>query len=579
MSEALEILHRHWGYTSFRPPQAEIIDSVIGGRDTLALMPTGGGKSLTYQIPGLAAEGVCIVITPLISLMKDQVDALRRRGIQATSIHSGLSARQIDYRLDNCVYGDMKFLYVSPERLSDETFIMRAGMMHVNLIAVDEAHCISKWGHDFRPSYLRIAELRHIVGDDVPVLALTASATTEVTEDIMKHLEFRTKKIFRGNFARPNLSYVVRKTDDREQEILHILGSVPGCGIVYAPTRNMCQTLADFLRKSGIEAEAYHAGLRPETRAERQERWMSGKTRVMVATSAFGMGIDKADVRTVIHIGLCDSLESYYQEAGRAGRDGRRSYAVMLYSDRDIARQQRIIRDQFPPMDGIKDIYEHICSFLRICIGDGEGHGFKFDMEAFCRQYHVFSGTVINALDILSQNGYMYYIEEAERPARVMFSVPRDALYSMESLGKRGESILSTMLRIYTGIFSEYRMIDVQDIAQKSRSTVEDVFNTLKTLRRKHVIRYIPSNTSPLIHLGNERLERSNLYISKESYSLRQETLCRRFEAMVEYATVQSCRSAFLEDYFIGAEPSPCGSCDNCLAMKRRTAPERTPRS
>ena len=426
--QIFEVLKRYWGFTEFRPVQERIIRSAMAGRDTLALMPTGGGKSLTYQIPGLASEGVCIVVTPLIALMKDQVDRLRKLGIRALAIHSGLSARQIDIDLDNCVYGDVKFLYVAPERLASEAFRLRVQRMNVSLLAVDEAHCISQWGYDFRPSYLRIAELRERI-PGVPVLALTASATPRVADDIMEKLRFAEPHLLRSDFSRPNLSYAVRHTDDKNEQLLRIIRNVGGSGIVYVRTREGAEQVAAFLRDEGISAEYYHGGLGHAERSMRQEAWISGRTPVMVATNAFGMGIDKPDVRYVVHYTMCDSLESYYQEAGRAGRDGRRSYAVLLISSDDAGRIAKRFEADYPPLEKIRSIYEKICSYLQIAIGDGAQSSFLFNLRDFCTREHLYTGLVQNALKILSQNGYMTLLDEAANPARILFCVSRDDLY------------------------------------------------------------------------------------------------------------------------------------------------------
>ena len=424
------LLKRYWGFDTFRPVQEQVILSVLAGRDTLALMPTGGGKSLTYQIPGLASEGVCIVVTPLIALMKDQVDRLRKLGIRALAIHSGLSARQIDIDLDNCVYGDVKFLYVAPERLASEAFRLRVQRMNVSLLAVDEAHCISQWGYDFRPSYLRIAELRERI-PGVPVLALTASATPRVADDIMEKLRFAEPHLLRSDFSRPNLSYAVRHTDDKNEQLLRIIRNVGGSGIVYVRTREGAEQVAAFLRDEGISAEYYHGGLGHAERSMRQEAWISGRTPVMVATNAFGMGIDKPDVRYVVHYTMCDSLESYYQEAGRAGRDGQRSYAVLLISSDDAGRIAKRFEADYPPLEKIRSIYEKICCYLQIAIGDGAQSSFLFNLRDFCTREHLYTGLVQNALKILSQNGYMTLLDEAANPARILFCVSRDDLYRL----------------------------------------------------------------------------------------------------------------------------------------------------
>ena len=554
-----DVLKRYWGFTEFRPVQERIIRSVMDGRDTLALMPTGGGKSLTYQIPGLAQEGLCIVVTPLIALMKDQVDRLRARHIPAVAIHSGLSPRAIDIALDNCVYGDVKFLYVAPERLATEAFRLRVVRMNVSLVAVDEAHCISQWGYDFRPSYLRIAELREKL-PGVPVLALTASATKLVAEDIMRHLRF----------ARPNLSYSVRHTDDKNGQLLRLVRNVPGSGIVYVRTREGTEQVADMLRREGITAAAYHGGMGHAERSLRQEEWVSGRTRVMVATNAFGMGIDKPDVRFVAHYSMCDSLESYYQEAGRAGRDGMRSYALLLVSSDDGERIVRRFEQEFPPLEKIKDIYERVCSYLQVGIGDGAQASFLFNIHDFCAREHLYSGTVVSALKLLQQNGYMTLTDAQENPARIMFCVSRDDLYKLRVQRDELDHFIRTLLRLYNGVFTEFRQIDEGEIATWSGYTVQRVKELLKRLWQLRVIRYVPSNRSPILFMDEERLPRADLYIAPETYKRRQELMRERFEHMLAYAANETrCRSAVLEGYFGEGAPAACGVCDICLAHKR----------
>ena len=564
-----EVLKRYWGFTEFRPVQERIIRSAMAGRDTLALMPTGGGKSLTYQVPGLAQPGLCIVVTPLIALMKDQVDRLRARRIPAVAIHSGLSPRQIDIALDNCVYGDVKFLYVAPERLATEAFRLRVERMKVSLLAVDEAHCISQWGYDFRPSYLRIAELREKL-PGVPVLALTASATKTVADDIMRHLKFPEPHILRSSFARPNLSYSVRRTDDKNGQLLRLVQNVPGSGIVYVRTREGTEQIADLLRQEGTTAAAYHGGLGHAERSLRQEEWLSGKTRVMVATNAFGMGIDKADVRFVVHYALCDSLESYYQEAGRAGRDGLRAYALLLVSPDDPGRIIRRFEAEFPPLERIKSIYEKVCSFLQVGIGDGAEASFLFDLRAFCAREHLYAGTVLSALKLLQQNGYLTLTDEMANPARIMFCVSRDDLYKIRVARDDLDHFIRTLLRLYEGVFNDFRPIDEGEIARWSGYTPEHVRELLKRLWRMRVLRYIPANRSPILFFNEERLPVGDLYIAPETYLRRKELVRERFEQMRAYAAdTETCRSAFLERYFGEKEPRDCGVCDCCLARKR----------
>ena len=566
----LETLKKYWHYDSFRPMQQEAMEAVLAGRDTLVLMPTGGGKSIIYQLPTLVSEGLCIVVTPLIALMKDQVDRLRRMGIPAVAIHSGLSSRQIDIALDNCVYGDVKFLYVAPERLSSEMFRLRVDRMNVSLLAVDEAHCISQWGYDFRPAYLKIKELRRLI-PDTPVLALTASATPQVAKDIMEQLAFAEPNILQTSFLRPNLSYSVRETDDKEGQLLRIINNVPGCGIVYVRMRNTAERVANFLIEQGYSASFYHGGLPNAERALRQDEWVSGKTRIMVATNAFGMGIDKRDVRFVVHYTMSDSLESYYQEAGRAGRDGERSYAVILMASDDNNRIIDLFEKEFPDIDLIRTVYHELCSYLGVAIGDGKEASFVFNIYEFCRHIKLPLVTVHNIIKLLQLNGYLTLVEDCEHPARVMFMVTRDELYQVKMQSEKEEEILRTMLRLYTGIFSEFRPIDEMEIASQSKHSHTEVHDLLKRLWRANIIRYIPTNHDPLIFLDEERLPARDIYIAPATYSRRKSLMLERFNHLLHYANEESeCRSRIIEQYFCDRMSEPCGICDNCLARKRK---------
>ena len=563
------ILRTYWGYTEFRSVQERIIRAVLAGRDTLALLPTGGGKSLTYQVPALASDGLCIVVTPLIALMKDQVDRLRALRIPAVAVHSGLSPRQLDIALDNCVYGDVKFLYVAPERLVSEAFRLRVVRMNVSLIAVDEAHCISQWGYDFRPAYLRIAELREKL-PEVPVLALTASATPRVVEDIQFRLKFAEPHVVRGDFRRPNLSYSVRHTDDKNAQLMRLLQHVAGSGIVYMRTREGTEPLTETLREAGIPAAAYHGGLGYAERAARQEAWLQGKTRVMVATNAFGMGIDKPDVRFVVHYTMSDSLESYYQEAGRAGRDGQRAYALLLVASDDADRIVRRFNQEFPPLEQVKDIYERVCSYLQVGIGDGAGVSMLFNIHEFCAREHLYAGTVQSALKLLQQNGYLTLTDAQDHPARVMFCVSRDDLYKLRVQRDELDPFIRTLLRLYNGVFTDFRPIDERELATWSGYTVERVKELLKRLWQLRVIRYIPSNRAPMLYFDEERLPRADLYIAPETYAQRQALMQERFQNMLDYADNETeCRSVVLDRYFGGGEAEPCGVCDLCLARRR----------
>ena len=566
----LETLKKYWNYDSFRPMQREAIESVMTRRDTLVLMPTGGGKSIIYQLPTLVSEGLCIVVTPLIALMKDQVDRLRRMGIPAVAIHSGLSSRQIDIALDNCVYGDVKFLYVAPERLSSEMFRLRVDRMNVSILAVDEAHCISQWGYDFRPSYLRIKELRRVL-PDTPILALTASATPQVAKDIMEQLKFTEPNILQTSFLRPNLSYSVRQTDDKEGQLMRIINNVPGCGIIYVRMRNTAERVANFLIEQGYSASFYHGGLPNAERAIRQDEWISGKTHIMVATNAFGMGIDKRDVRFVVHYTMSDSLESYYQEAGRAGRDGERSYAVILMASDDNNHIIDIFEKEFPNIDLIRSVYHELCSYLGVAIGDGKEASFVFNIYEFCRHIKQPLVTVHSIIKLLQLNGYLTIIEDCEHPARMMFTVTRDELYQVPMHSQKEEDILRTILRLYTGIFSEFRPIDEMEIAAQSKHSHTDIHDFLKRLWRANIIRYIPTNHDPLIFLDEERLPARDIYIAPATYSRRKALMMERFNHLLHYANdKQECRSRIIEQYFCDKMSEPCGICDNCLARKKR---------
>ena len=564
------VLREHWGFESFRPMQEQIIRSIMDGRDTLALMPTGGGKSLTYQVPAMASDGICIVITPLIALMKDQVDNLRKRGISAVAIHSGLSPRQIDIALDNCVYGDVKFLYIAPERLATDVFRLRVQKMNVALLAVDEAHCISQWGYDFRPSYLRIAEVRELI-PDTPILALTASATKLVEQDIIDKLSLVKPAVLRSSFARDNLSYSVRAVDDKNEQLMRIITNVAGTGIVYVRTREGAEKIASWLREQGESADYYHGGLPNAERSLRQEDWTQGRTRIMVATNAFGMGIDKADVRFVVHYTMCDSLESYYQEAGRAGRDGKRSYAILLTSPDDEQRVSKRFESEFPPIDEIKSIYEKVCNYVQVAVGDGLQSSFIFNIHDFASREHIFTGKVISALKILNQNGYITLTEEAENPARIMFCVSRDDLYKIRIERNDLDHFLRTILRMYNGVFSEFRAIDEYEIATVSGYKLERVKELFKRLWQMRIIRYVPANRSPILFFNEERLPTKDVFIAPETYRLRKEMMHERFSKMLDYASNEErCRSRILSEYFGDIEAKDCGICDICLARRKR---------
>ncbi len=567
-------LAKYWGHAEFRPMQLETMLSVCAGRDTLSLMPTGAGKSLIYQLPTIAdKDGFCIVITPLIALMKDQVDRLRSKGIPAVAVHSGMTPDQIDAALDNCVYGDVKFLYVAPERVASEMFRLRVPRMNPTLIAVDEAHCISQWGYDFRPSYLRIAELRSIL-PDVPILALTASATAEVAEDIMTQLKFVEGSLLRSPFERPNLSYSVRRVEDKNEQLLRIVNNVPGSGIVYVRTREGVEQLAAVLLEQGIPVTCYHGGMESAERTIRQEEWTTGKKRIMVATNAFGMGIDKADVRFVVHYSICDSVEGYYQETGRAGRDGKRSYALLLVSSDDRARALNRFASEYPSLELIKQIYESIFNYLQVGVGEGKEYSFDFNVYDFCRQYRFFSWTAINAIRILQSNGYMVLTDESDHPARVMFCVSRDDLYRLRVERDDLDHFLRVIMRMYNGIFTEFRAVSEQEIAVVSGYTVDRVKELFKALWQLRVIRYIPSRRTPLLYLPEDRLPTEDVYIAPHTYKIRKDLAAARYERMFAYAEGDDeCRSAWLQRYFGEQNPRDCGVCDICLARKKTEIP------
>ncbi len=570
-----ETLSHYWGYSEFRPLQREIIEQVMAGRDLLALLPTGGGKSLTYQVPALAMEGVCIVVTPLIALMKDQVDRLIRLGIPAVAIHSGLSRTQISIALDNCVYGSIKLLYVAPERLNTEIFTMRLRKMQVSLLAIDEAHCISQWGYDFRPSYLRIGEIRKLI-PSTPVLALTASATPAVCSDIMDQLLFKEHNILRGNFARKNLSYVVRHTEDKDGLLRRILSSVEGSKIIYTRTRKGAQELCEALCNDGVEATFYHGALPYAERGIRQDEWLTGQKEVIVATNAFGMGIDKPNVRAVIHYSISNSLEAYYQEAGRAGRDGARSYAVLMVSPEDHKSAARAIDREFPSLEIIKDIYDKICLSLQIEYDAGANISYNFDLRAFCATQRFYHGVVTNAIKLLQSNGYLTFIDEMVIPSRILFTVGRDDLYKVRVTNDDLDPFIRTLLRLYDGLFTEFQHIDEGEIARVSGYTKERVKELLKRLWRMRLIRYTPTNYSSLIYLDSDRVPANELYISPESYRLRRELYIERLEKMVGYSqNLTRCRSVIMEEYFGVEQPQECGVCDICLDQRANTNPTK----
>ncbi len=559
------ILKQYWGYDDFRGIQQEIIHSIGSGKDTLGLMPTGGGKSIAFQVPALAQEGICIVITPLIALMKDQVENLKKRGIKAAAIYSGLTHNEILVTLENCIFGDYKFLYVSPERLSSELFLTKLKRMRVSFITVDEAHCISQWGYDFRPSYIRIADLRKVV-PQAPVLALTATATPEVVKDIQDKLLFRQEHVFKMSFARKNLAYVVRHTEDKESELLHIINSIPGTVIVYCRSRKGCRDLAAQLEERGLTATFYHAGLSNCEKDERQRLWQTDQCRVMVATNAFGMGIDKPDVRLVVHMDVPDSPEAYFQEAGRAGRDGRKAYAVLLYNASDKTKLMKRIPDTFPDREFIKEIYEHICYYYQMAMGDGLNVTREFNLNEFCRNFKHFPVPTDSALRILTRAGYLEYIDEQENDSRLIFLVRRDELYHLDGLEPEYESLLQAVLRSYGGVFCDYITIDEILLGKQTGLSRDMVYRGLIALGKRRIISYIPYKKTPYIRFAQKRVETERIVISREIYENRKEKYEARIQAMIDYATRDDlCRSRMLLAYFGETSEENCLACDVCL--------------
>lgn len=564
-----EILRTYWGYSDFRGIQRDIIESIASGKDTLGLMPTGGGKSITFQVPALAQDGVCIVITPLIALMKDQVEHLRARNILADAIYADKSRSEIIQTLENCIFGGVKILYVSPERLSSEIFQVKLRHMKVSFITVDEAHCISQWGYDFRPSYLKIAEIREMK-PGVPILALTATATPEVVNDIQEKLHFAHKNVFKMSFERKNLAYIVRTVSDKQHEMTHILQCVAGSAIVYARSRKRTKEIAEILNRQGISSTFYHAGLDPTIKDERQKAWQNDEVRVMVATNAFGMGIDKPDVRMVIHIDCPDSLEAYFQEAGRAGRDGNKSYAVLLYEQSDALKLKKRINDTFPEKELIKDVYEHLAYFFQIGIASGCGHTFEFNIEKFCFVYKFFPTKVDASLRILERCGYIHYEDNPDGKARMMFLIDRNHLYLLENLSANEDNVITTLLRLYGGLFTDLCYIDESLVAIQAGLTIQQVYFVLKNLAARHIIKFIPRRKIPYIIYTKDRIDENKIMIPKEVWEMRREQYVKRIEGMLDYAQNDYiCRSRQLLKYFGEESQEDCHQCDVCLDHKK----------
>ena len=572
MNKYQEILKQYWGYDSFRDLQEEIITSIGEGKDTLGLMPTGGGKSITFQVPALAQEGLCIVITPLIALMKDQVHNLRKRGIKALAVYSGMTRQEIITALENCIFGDYKFLYISPERLDTEIFRIKLRSMKVSMITVDESHCISQWGYDFRPAYLKIAEIRELL-PGVPVLALTATATPEVVKDIQARLNFHEGNVFRMSFERKNLAYIVRKTDNKTSELLHILRRIPGSAIIYARNRRRTKEITELLVNEDITADFYHAGLDNAVKDLRQKRWQNGEVRVMVATNAFGMGIDKPDVRIVLHLDLPDSPEAYFQEAGRAGRDGEKAYAVILYSKSDKTTLHKRVVDTFPDKEYILNVYEHLQYYYQMAMGDGFQCVREFNIEEFCRKFKYFPVPVDSALKILSQAGYLEYTDEQDNASRILFTLRRDELYKLREMGAETEALIQTILRSYTGVFTDYAYISEASLSIRTGLTREKIYNILVTLTKRRIVDYIPRKKTPYIIYTRERQELRFVHIPPSVYEERKVRYEARIKAMEEYVTSEDvCRSRMLLRYFGEKNEHNCGQCDVCISHRATDA-------
>lgn len=570
-----EVLKEYWGYDGFRPMQEDIITAALEGKDVLAIMPTGGGKSICFQVPGLMRDGITLVVTPLIALMKDQVQNLNDRGVRALAIHAGMSRHEVDLALNNAAYGDYKFLYLSPERLGTQLFRSYIDVLDVSFIVVDEAHCISQWGYDFRPDYLRIGELRERI--DAPVIAVTATATPSVAQDIMERLGFKEKLLLKSGFERPNLSYIVRQVEDKYSQILNVCNGVPGTGIVYARNRRKCEELSAFLRAQGVSASFYHAGLGGQARAERQAAWKSGAVRVMVCTNAFGMGIDKPDVRFVVHYDLPESPEAYFQEAGRAGRDGKRSFAVQLWNSVDVRRAKQIEDVSFPSLEYIEDVYQKLHAFFEIPYDTGMGRQLKFKIEDFCKRFGLQRAPAFYALKYLERTEHLTYSEEVDIPTKVRINVDRKSLYDVELADQGQANVLEALMRSYTGIFSFLQQIDEEYVARRAGQTVPQLRQSLYGLSLAHVISYVPTDHSDVVVLHHDRLRPGNVNLMPSRYAMLRESFHARAEAMLEYVSETSeCRSRYLLRYFGQTEAADCGTCDVCRA-RRASAPVHEP--
>ena len=566
----LDILKKYWGYDAFRPLQQDIIESVLDGRDTLGLMPTGGGKSITFQVPTMAIDGMALVVTPIISLMKDQVDRLRSLNIKATYLYAGLSRAEVNRTYEKCLYGNCKFLYVSPERLQSQSFLERLRQMPVQLIVVDEAHCISQWGYDFRPSFLRIVQVRKLF-PKAPVLALTATATPVVVEDIQRCLGFKASNVFSMSFARSNLSYVVRNTEEKLTELVHILRSVPGTAIVYVRSRKRTKQISDELNRMGIHADYYHAGLYVEDKEDKQNKWNRDECRVMVATNAFGMGIDKPDVRLVVHVDIPNSLEEYYQEAGRAGRDGKRSFAVLLVKHTDQRTLHRHVTEAFPDKDFIRSVYERVGNFLGVSLGEGFQQMYDFNFNLFCRTFDLPVLPTHNALKILTQAGYIEFVEEIETQSRVMILARKEELYDLDTQTPGSDQVLQAILRLYSGLFADYVFINEDVIAFRTGLDQETIYKSLLELTRMHILHYVPRKRTPYIIYTTSREEPKHVLIPKAVYEDLRQRMSDRIEAIINYAyRDMGCRERMLLGYFCEMQNEDCGHCDLCIDRRKR---------
>lgn len=567
MQKYRDILKQYWGYDQFRALQGDIIKSIASGKDTLGLMPTGGGKSLTFQVPTMAMEGICIVITPLIALMKDQVENLKKKGISAAAIYSGMSQDEILMTLDNAIFGAYKFLYVSPERLATPVFLQKTKQATVCMLAVDESHCISQWGYDFRPSYLRIADIRELL-PEVPILALTATATPEVVIDIQQQLQFRAPNVFQKSFHRSNLAYVVRTTENKDEHLLKVLNSVPGTSVVYVRNRKRTKEIADFLNLNGISAENFHAGLKNETKDAKQSRWKNGETRVIVSTNAFGMGIDKAEVRTVVHMDLPDSVEAYFQEAGRAGRDEQKAYAVLLYNNGDAVKMRKRVSDSFPGKEMVRKVYEALCNYYQVGIGSGLDKVFAFDIADFCTKFKLPILIAYNSLKIIQQAGYIELTDEQDSSSRVLFTVNKDDLYTIKQTPEQ-DQLVHILLRSYTGLFTDFAYINEDTLAKRLEWKRDKVYEQLVGLSQEHIIQFIPRKKTPFLTFVHERVESERIALNKETYDDRRERYILRIKGMLDYAQEENvCRSQVLLSYFGEKNTTTCGKCDICLKNK-----------